>query len=367
MVTLKSDNRNLLDSTKYTFLSDNYSAGQSSIVVVNTVDISVNSYILLGNLGSENTEIVQVGAVNSTSQTITLITSTKFPHNESTKATIVNYNKIRWFRTTTTTYSDTNPLTGYLDIRVNQWYTTYDDETNSTGYGWFIYYNSTTAIASLQSNAIPYVGFTRDTVQQLFEATYSLLNNKELTLITQTDLYMWANEGYEILRNYLNLINTEYATSGSTSISIVSGKAEYALESDFGDLIAVVDDLNVAIPWISLTEVLSYSVTHSAVRYYIRGSVIGFVPTPDSSMTYSYSYIKRAPVLNSFDDTIDLPDGGFYCLKDFMLYRAYLKTQNPNAMGYYKIFQGGMDNMKIFSIKRDANKDQWGIADWANV
>lgn len=367
MVTLKSDNRNLLDSTKYTFLSDNYSSGQSSIVVVNSVDISANSYILLGNIGSENTEIIQVSAVNSSTQTLTLGASTKFPHNESSKVTILNYNKIRWFRTTTTTYSDTTPLTGYLDIRVNQWFTAYDDEAFSTGYGWFIYYNSTTAIASLQSNPTPYTGFTRDTVQQLFEAAYSLLNNKELTLITQTDMYMWANEGYETLRNYLNLVNQEYAATGSTSIAVVSGTAEYALATDFGDLISIVDDLNVDIPWISLREVLSYGVIHSDARYYIRGAYIGFVPTPTASKTYSYSYLKRAPFLNSVDDTVDLPDGGFYCLKDFILYRAYLKTQNPNATGYYKIFQDGMSNMKIFAIKRDANKDQWGIADWANV
>lgn len=367
MVTLKADNRNILDSTKYTFLSDNYSSGQSSVIVVNAIDISVNSYILIGNIGSENTEIIQVVAVNNSTQTLTLGTSTKFPHNESSKVTILNYNKIRWFRTTTTTYSDTSPLTGYLDIRVNQWFTTYDDETNSTGYGWFIYYNSTTAIASLQSNYIPYVGFTRDTVQQLFESTYSLLNNKELTLITQTDMYMWANEGYEVLRNYLNLGNQEYAATGSTSISIVSGTAEYALQSDFGDLINVVDDLNLEIPWISLRDVLSYSVTHTSLRYYIRGAYIGFVPTPTAAMTYHYSYLKRAPFLSTLNDTIELPSGGFYCLKDFVLYRAYLKTKNPNASEHFKIFNDGMNNMKIFAIKRNANQDQWGIADWANV
>lgn len=367
MITLKADNRNLLDSTKYTFLSDNYSSGVVSLVVVNSVDISANTYILLGNLGSENTEIVQVNSVDSTTQTLSLAAATKFPHNESTKVTIINYNKIRFFHTTTTIYSDTTPLTGYLDIRANSWYTTHDDDSFSTGYGWFILYNSTTAVASQPSNAIPYVGFAKDTVQQLFEATYSLLNNKELTLISSSDIYIWANEGYEILRNYLNLANQEFNAQINQTISVLAGVSEYLLQDDFGDLVDIVDDVGSKIPWISLADIQSFTLTKTQVSYYIRGKYIGFVPSPVANVTYKYIYLSRAPTLSSFGDIISLPDGGFYCLKDYVIYRAYLKTQNPNAAGYYKIFQDGMNNMKIFAIKRDANRDQWGIADWANV
>lgn len=365
MITLRADNRKLLESTKYSFLVDNYSSGTLTIGVTNVEGFSTNNFVLLGNFGSENTEIMQVSSINTSTQEITFSAATKFPHSESTKATSLAYSKVRFFYTPTAVYNDIDPLTGYIDVQANDWFSMWDDELHSNGFGWFIFHNPITLQSSQPSNPIPYSGFALDTVKKLFDATLSLLNNKELKLVNHDDLYTWANEGYEKMRNELNMVNHEYGTEIRQTISILPGVSEYALPADFGDLMDIVDDRQFPIGLIPLSQMLEY--TQQQVRYYIRGHYIGFVPIPTTSQTFMYSYITRAPRLSSYDDIIDLPDGGFYSLKDFLVYRAKLKTENPNAAGYFKIFTDGMNNMKIYAIKRDANSDSWSILPSANV
>ncbi len=365
MTTLKADNRELLTNAKYAFLVDNYSSASTSVVVTNASDFSADKFVLLGNFGSENSEIRRVLSTNNTTQTITFTAATTFAHNESTKISIIPYNQIIFYRTTTTTFSASAPLTGFNSIQANSWFTTFDDDTNSTGYGWFKLYNSVSTLMSAASNPIPYTGFARDTIKQLFDGVLSLLNNKELKIVTTDDLYIWSNEGYEMLRNSLNMVNQEYGAQISQPISVVSGTSEYLLATDFGNLINITDQQDLEIPFISLNKTLQYD--GNVTKYYIRGKYVGFVPAPTASTTYTYNYVNRAPVLDSYEDVIDLPNGGFYCLKDFVMYRACLKTNNPNAANYYKIFGEGTNNMKIFAIKRDANKDSWSIISSANI
>lgn len=365
MITLRADNRKLLESTKYSFLVDNYPTGTLTMGITNTEGFATDSFVLLGNFGSENTEIMQVASVNVGAQEITFTTTTKLPHSESTKATVIPYSKVRFFYTPTPVYNDIDPLTGYIDVQANDWFTSYADENHSNGYGWFIFHNPITLQSSQPSNQIPYSGFSLNTVKKLFDATFSLLNNKELKLVNHDDLYTWANEGYEKMRNELNMVNHEYGTSVGIDITLLPGVAEYPLPTDFGDLMDIVDSRGWPIGLIPLSQLLSY--TQQQIRYYIRGHYIGFSPTPSESQTIRYSYIARAPFLNSYDDIIDLPDGGFYALKDYLVYRAKLKTENPNAAGYLKIFNDEVGDMKTYSIKRDANSDSWGILPSANV
>src|SRR3990167_10098341 len=141
-----------------------YESGVSNITVLNASDtaFAANAYLLLGLIGNEDCEIVQITSLNNDTGVINLAAATKFPHAESTRVTVIPYNQVRFFRTTTTTFSSTNPLTSYIAIQPSDWFTTYVDESNSTGYGWYLFYNETTAVASQNSNAIPYIGFGRD-------------------------------------------------------------------------------------------------------------------------------------------------------------------------------------------------------------
>lgn len=344
---------------------------------------------------------------------------TRFSHAESTKVTVIQFNQVRFFRTTTpsvpnvvpytasltnqdksitqtttstigaartTTYTQPNDpssittvdftppivysgaiaLTVPTAIQVNDFYTTFLDITNSTGYGWFSFYNSTTKLYSAISNPIPYSGFPQNTVKKVFETFDSSMNTKELKLITQADRFNWLNEGLSYLTNELNLGNLEYLASEELSLNLTSGNAKYLLPQDFSDLLFINDSNGIKMDSYSATFERSY--TSSMVKYAIRGRFIVFYPAPGQDMTVTLSYLKTSPVLKTLDDVVDLPNNAYYAVKDYMRFRAYQKLNNSaESSNSFTFFQKQIDNMKIHAKKRDDGLDSWSIADSANV
>lgn len=380
MITLQADQRVLLSNSKYSFLTNNYSSGVSSLSLLNASDsaFAADAFLLLGNFGSEDAEVVRISTVDSSTGLITLTATTKRAHSESTRVSVLPYNQVRFYYTTTTTFSTGTPLTGYIELQASDWFSVYNDETYSTGYGWFTFYNSVTAIASQPSNAIPYAGFGSNTTEDILNDFYSLLGNKELRLVTREDALAWMSEGYAKVRNKLNLSNSEFTVSSLQPLSITINTNEYALPTDFSDLVSLSYGLSTSDPlgggdldkgpieYIPLRLAPEY--TGTTVRYYIRGSYIGIVPTPTEATTYHYYYKKKGSRLSSNTDEITLPDSGEYIVKDWMLYRAFLKFQNANVAAIYlKSFNDGLNDMIISSVKRDANLDSFSIASEANV
>lgn len=362
-------------------------SGQSSLTVVNSTDISANKFLLVGLFGNPTSELFEVISVDTATQSVVLgdpttgnPTTTSFSHTESTRVTVLPFNQARFYWTAATgTIADEtptpdllNPLSSWLNIEPSAWFTSYEDGTHSTGFGWFLFQNSFTSEASQWSNAIPYGGFATNSVQFIFNDFMSLLNNRELKLINNQDMFSWLNEGNNLIRNKLNLSNPEYTVSTVQTINFVAGTSEYQLPADFGDLVQITDNTTrkTQIEWISIKDAMTY--LQSTLKYYLRGRYIGFVPTPDSLSvnsvsSLSYRYRSKGGRFTGLDDIVDLPNNGAFVLKDWMMYRACLKFQNPNAQIYYKAFNDGLNQMIVSSFHRDANLDSWGIAPWANA
>lgn len=379
MITLSADNRSLLQTGPYTYLIDNTTSGVNTLAVANTDGFTVGDLILIGLFGNENAEIFRISAINTTTGVFTLVTrtatstTTQYAHAESTKVTKIQFDQVRFYWTALTgtiadedpTFATTTPLTGWTDIRPSDWFTTYDDAAHSTGFGWFLFQNSVSSEASQNSNSIPYAGFANNTVKTIFDDFSSLLNSKELTLVSNDDMFSWLNEGIALMRNKLNLSNPEYTVSTLKTLTIIAGTSEYLLDSDFGDLVQIIDGESTPINAATIKQAMAY--TGNQPYYYLRGRYIGIVPTPTVATTYNYRYRSRGTRLTSYDDLVDLPDHGFYVVKDWMMYRASLKFQNPNSATYRKAFTDGLNEMIISSVKRDAGLDSWGIASWASA
>jgi len=371
-VILKADNRLLLEDANYSYLSTNYASGVSTLVVVNSSDFAVDQYVLVGTFGSLTAEILKIASVSSGSLTFKdeseVAATTAYAHPESTRVTVLPYNQVKFYRTTTTTYATTSQIGSTTNIKAQDWFTTVTDSVNTTGYGWYIWYNQDSALASTNSAYIPYGGYDGNTVKKVFDRFYSILNNNELKLISTTDAYAWLNEAYSIVRNDLNLVNQEYFASDIQTLSVVAGTAEYSLPTDFGDLVtlyvsgAAPQQIVAPIP---LAEIPSYA--GSTPRYYLRGSYLGITPTPDQAATWYYRYVSKATAKTADTDTIDLPDNAFYAVTDFMWGRAYQKLTSPNSSVYFAKFKEWSDRMKTSAIKRDSGLDSWAISPYANV
>lgn len=426
MLTLKADNRSILRDTKYSYLVDNNASGTGSIIVSNSSNFNPNDFLIIGNIGSESTEIAQVDTITSATNTLVLVSNTKFAHSESTRVTAVLYNQVQFYWTAAPTVPNPVPITSSTivqnkfitsteadtitqpttaiytkitdpsfvqniditppitidfstpltlsNLQVDNFFTTYNDSIHATGYGWFAFFNSTTLLFSAVSNPIPYGGFDLNTVKEVFSGFDSCLNQKELKLISNEDRYSWLNEGFSRMVNELNLGNWEYNSSGPLLLNIKSGITEYLLPPDFSNLLYINEFNTDPVLGNSGDKILEYEQTFeqtrtsSARRYQIRGRYVVFFPTPQSDGQVVFAYLKNAGRLKQLSDVVDLPDNAYQHIKDFMLFRAYRKlgnlTESNNSLA---IFNKAVENMKIYSIKRDNGLDSWTLPTESNV
>jgi len=371
MIIIKADNRSILKDAKFSYLSTNYASGVTTLVLDNVNGFSADDYILIGEFGSETSEIIQIGTVTGATNTIVIKSAgvTSCSHSESTKAYLIPYNQVKFYWTATATFATTTPLATY-GLQCDDYFTKYIDNSNTTGFGWFVFYNATSALTSTNSNAIPYGGFADNSAKNIIDSFFSALNNKESSLITHTDAFKYLSEAHSRAQNNLNLVNDEYTTQLKYTITITGGVKEYALPSDFSDLVAITDPRGVNIEFCNTWKIMPYdAVPSNAIKYYLRGRNIGFTPTPQNDDTAYVYYKAKSTSISSLYDTLDYPDNNFYPLLDFMMYRACPKLgrSRQEAESYLSAFNNGVELMKVTSIKQSSNLDAWDVDPTANV
>jgi hypothetical protein len=360
MLSLTANNRELTKNAKYSYLSNNYNSGVSALVVKNSNCAVANDYALLGEFGSQQSEIIKIETVTSGTHTLNFpATSTKFAHSQDTKVSIIRYNQVKYYQT------------GTEDVQANRINTIYQDSTNVSGYGWFCFFNSTTSKITSNSNAIPYGGFASSSVKEIFDAFFSILNNKEMKLISQNEAFRHLSEGYAKAQNELNLINQAYKVKSEWTVTTANGTQEYDLATDFSNLISITNSDGEAVDFINLANVFendeNESYSNGNVKYFLRGKKIGFSPVPTGVDIYSIYYQAKAPVLTNYYDSIDLPDNQYYFLIDWMLYRVAPKLGRTDAKLHYDNFMAGINSMKISANKQNSSLDSWNISDGSNV
>lgn len=359
---IKADLRALADSQPTTYLTDKHFAGETSFIVSNVAEFAANAYILIGTLGLESTELAKISSISS--ETITLTSALVFDHPQDTPVTNIGYNQIAFFYSSTVA-GTLSALGTAQNITPDNFYNFYDDTNHTTGFGWFQFYNSTTTLYSDLSNAVPYAGFDQNSVKRMLDRFYTQISNRERKLIRDEDVIEWLNEAYAIARNRLNLTNREYTVPTPQTLTISSGTAEYALPDYYAHTRVVTLADGTTIDFLSLDEVPLYNAAAAIngatpVKYYIRGSTIGFAPTPTASATYYHYYQKISPVLATYIDYIDLPNNNFYFLLDWLKYRAVpLIGGDPKT--HYEAFNNGLEAMTVTSHKRDGDPERFGI------
>ena len=373
-ITLRADNRVLVNNSKFAYLTQNYQSNVVSVEVSNTEPFIVGTPILLGEMGQTDAEVLKVYLIDGTEIELgdyaNSPINTIYSHPESTRMIALPYDQIRFFWTDVTntiadenpTFSEANPLTDWIALDPTSYYSTFADTTHTQGFGWFMYRDAITDETSEPSNPIPYGGFGLNTVQQIFSDFDSLLNTNELKLVSINDKFSWLNEGLSMFSNKLNLTLGDYNVSTPQTITTTIGVSDYILPDDFSDLIEITDEGGQEIDYVIINHVMEYNSTNPTVtKYYLRNRYIGFAPTPQGTTIYHYTYRNKSNRVSSLSSYIDLPDNGFYCIKDWMMYRAYMKFNNPLATAYFQSFNNAVDLQMQTSVYRSANLDSWGI------
>ena len=139
----KVKNSELLIDVPKTYLSGSVSAAGVTLTVENISGGAVSQYMVLGEIGDEKTEIVQNHVDTApTGSTITLITGgVVYDHPVGTPVYFVGFNQIEFNNATTS--GGTKTVLATQDITPDEEYSTYNDTTNTTGYGYVRFKNST--------------------------------------------------------------------------------------------------------------------------------------------------------------------------------------------------------------------------------
>jgi hypothetical protein len=390
LLVIKSDNRVLTASSKFSTTLENNPSGVSTLSVSNLNPFTVGDPILIGEFGQFDAEILKVKAIDTSTMKITLgdlfnnATVTTFSHTESTKVYVLPFDQIRFYHTPATgtildetpVFNEDTPLTSWTTIDPTSFYTVYNDTFYDTGFGWFLYKNALTDDVSQESNPVPYTGFTGNTAEFIFADFQSLLNSNELKLVTYADMFSWLNEAIAIFTNKLNLSNPEFTVTSPQTVTLIAGVAEYLLPPDFTDMVEIVHPTTsslagTVIDFIPVSHVQEYnasSPSRGGLKYYLRGRYLGFSPVPThSGGIVKYTYRARSSRISSLSTIITLPDNGEMILKSWMMYRAYMKFNNPLASMYLQDWTNSLNLLIQSSVKRNSSLECFGISSSSNV
>ena len=209
-----------LNENEQSFLTTNYNAGVSSLVVDNANEFTTNEYVVVNSLGSDKAEILSLSTVSGSTQTLT-VSSTIHAHNRGEQVTFIPYNQIIIQRSTDgTTYSDLSTIS----IRVDSTETFYVHLTGaSTDYYRAKFYNSTSTNESQVSDGIIATGYVDNSAGQIIRAALLSLGEKiDGEVLTKEFLFQALHEGREELDSHPNVERWAFRT---------------VFDYDFGDMI----------------------------------------------------------------------------------------------------------------------------------
>ena len=236
MAQVKIPTANLTVDQTSTFLSADAASGVNSVTVKNITGFAVNQILVLGDLGSEGSEIIKThGSSAPSGSTITLLTTTSLPHNASSSVTVLQYDRIE-LSTATTVSGAKTVLNGgsTFPIVADSQFTTYEDSLNSTGYYFIRFYNSISATYSSYSDPIPVAGWLRNQVGYMVNRALADLGQKLSPSITLVDCYEWINEClHEIEGKQIRW--PEHLKFDYSLTTLTAGDYQYTLPTDIYD------------------------------------------------------------------------------------------------------------------------------------
>jgi len=186
--TIQAFNADLLIDVSTLELQKDADSGDSTLTVVSILGVSVGDYIMIGEFGSETSEIQRVHTGTAPSgNTITLAGTLTYDHPRGIIMYIIDRNQVEFSRATTLTGSKSVLAT--VDIAADQIFTIYEDTTNTTGFGFYRWKNEGDTTYSNYSESTPYAGYGQQSLKKIFDSALgmvALIDEKGLPEFTDT-------------------------------------------------------------------------------------------------------------------------------------------------------------------------------------
>lgn len=184
------------DVTHYekSYLANPYSVGVTSIVVKNANRFAANQRVMIGEMGTENAEIVTVSAVNADNMTLT-IGATLYAHSSDEPVTVMVFDQVRYYRSTDggTNYSIITTVD--MDVDNADLETLYDDVSGLTSYYYkFTFYHSISTLESGDSDVIKGSGWRRRQAGYIIDEFLQEVSDPQELHVTRGELLGWFGD-----------------------------------------------------------------------------------------------------------------------------------------------------------------------------
>lgn len=214
--SLRSKNRNLYidlsqlvaDYLEVTVLTADVAAAAGSITVRSISGFAVSNVLLIGELGSEEAEIILVHASSAPSgSTITLAANTAKAHSAGTKVYSIKYNQVELSiastltgskSTLTTTGDGDGAASGLITLRGDIRVKAYNEPDNTSGYYFARFKHSISGVFGDYCDGVPYGGHGENTVAYAID--WALRQNRLKTLTDEITLQFCFDEINDCLK-----------------------------------------------------------------------------------------------------------------------------------------------------------------------
>lgn len=155
--------------TASTTLGADIASGSSTLTVKSIRGFAVNQILLIGELGSEDSEIIKThGSTAPTGTTVTLLSTTVRDHGAGTKVYVIAFDQVELSNASTTGGSKTTLTTsagsGILSLEADVVELPYIETEYSSGYYFARFKNSIAGTFGAYTDPIPYGGWETDQV-----------------------------------------------------------------------------------------------------------------------------------------------------------------------------------------------------------
>lgn len=186
-------NRILVENRERTFLTATVAAAgvTLSVKAVDNIAWADNDWIIVGEIGTANAEVLQINGAVSDGTSLTVDNAgsggARYAHSIDEPVYRIDYNQIRFARGTTTVASSSSTL-ATNQLQPDDTYTRYEDTANTTGFGFVRFFNSQTNALSDYSDAIPYAGQSAKALSKMIGKVRSLVNEKDEEYILDEEI-----------------------------------------------------------------------------------------------------------------------------------------------------------------------------------
>jgi len=222
--------KDLLHGRYSSNLKADYNAGSSTITINSISQFAVDQVLLIGEWGSEGSEIIKTHASTApTGNTVTLASNLVKAHAKDTTVYIIPYDQIEFSHADTLT--GTKTVLATLTIDPEEEAMLYDDTGHSAGYYFTRYKNSIDSSFDGYSDGVPYDGLPADTVGYAIDTAMNELGEKFTDVVTFGLLLGYSRQMLRLVRGKLNMWS-KYKEVEYNLGTLTQGVRKYAVPDD---------------------------------------------------------------------------------------------------------------------------------------